>query len=65
MKEELIRMQQLKTAYVIPLALSTMGIIPNKLHETSKLLNPRPGVCIRMRTAVMLNPLAPEFSFKF
>jgi len=38
MKEELIRMQQLKTAYVIPLALPTMGIVPNKLYESLKLL---------------------------
>jgi len=26
-------------AYVIPLALSTMSIIPNKLHKSLKLLN--------------------------
>jgi len=38
MKEELIRLQQLKTAYVTPLALSTISIIPNKLHESLKLL---------------------------
>jgi len=38
MKKELIRIQQLKMAYVIPLALSTIGISPNKLHESVKLL---------------------------
>jgi len=42
---------------IIIIIISTIhgGIIPNKLHETLKVLNPRPGVCIRMRTAVMLN----------
>ena len=33
LKEELLRIWQMKTAYIIPLVLSTMGIIPNKLHE--------------------------------
>jgi len=37
--EELIRIGQLKTAYIIPLVLSTMDIGLDKLHESLKLLN--------------------------
>jgi len=36
----------LKTTYIVPLVLSTSGIISNKLHESLKLLNFRPGVCV-------------------
>jgi hypothetical protein len=35
--------------------LSTMGIIPNKLHKSLKLLNLRPGLYILMQKAVILN----------
>jgi hypothetical protein len=38
-KEELIRIRQLKTTYIIPLVLSTMDIGPKKLHESLKLPN--------------------------
>jgi len=41
----------LKTVYITPLLLSTMGIIPNKLHE-----NLCPGLYILMPEAVTLNP---------
>jgi hypothetical protein len=37
LQEEPIRMWQLKMACIMPLVLSTMGIIPNKLHESLKL----------------------------
>jgi hypothetical protein len=33
LKEELIRLWQLKRTCITPLVLSTMAIIPNKLHE--------------------------------
>ena len=36
LKEELARIWQLKTACIIPLVLSTVGIIPNKLHNSFK-----------------------------
>jgi hypothetical protein len=39
LREELIQICQLKTVFVIPLVLSTTIIIPNKLHESLKLLN--------------------------
>jgi predicted methyltransferase MtxX (methanogen marker protein 4) len=40
LKEELTRIWQLKRAYIIPLVLSTTGIIPKKkIHENLKLLN--------------------------
>jgi len=42
--------------YIVPLLLSTMGIISNKLHESLKLLNLRPGLYLPMPEAVILNP---------
>jgi len=45
----------MKAAYVIPLVLSTKGIIPNKLHECSKLLNLRPALYILGQKAVIFN----------
>jgi hypothetical protein len=53
--ERLVRIWQLKTAYIMPLVLSTTGIIPNKLHESLKLLNLRPVLHILMLKAVILN----------
>jgi hypothetical protein len=44
LKEELIRIRQLKTAYIIPLVLFKTGINRNKLHENLKLFNLRPGI---------------------
>jgi hypothetical protein len=38
LKEELIRIWQLKAVYIILLVLSTVGIIPNKLRESLKRL---------------------------
>jgi hypothetical protein len=55
LKEEVIRIWQLKIAYIIPLVLSTTGIIPYKLHESLKLLNLRPGLHILMQKAVIVN----------
>jgi hypothetical protein len=55
LKEELIRIWQLKTAYIIPQVQSTTGIIRNKLHESLKLLNLRPVLYILMHKAVTLN----------
>ena len=44
LKEGLISIWQLNTAFVIPFALSTTGIISNKLHDSLKLLNLRPAI---------------------
>jgi hypothetical protein len=53
--EALIRIWQLKMAYIIPLAQFTTGIIPNKLHESLKLLNLHPTLYILMQEAVISN----------
>jgi len=55
LKEEHIRIWQLKTAHIIPLVLSTMGIIPNKLHGSSKLINLRHALYIPKQKAVIPN----------
>jgi len=55
LKEELIRMWQLKTANMMSLVLSKMGMFPNKLYESIELLNLRPGIYIIMQKAVILN----------
>jgi hypothetical protein len=65
LKEELITIWQLNAACIIPLVLSITGIIPinaihngiipNKLHDSLKLLNLRPALYIPMHKAVILN----------
>jgi hypothetical protein len=42
-------------AYIIPLILYTMGIIPNKLQISLKLLNLCPALNILMQRTVILN----------
>jgi hypothetical protein len=54
-KDDLIRIWKLETAYIIPLVVSTMRIIPNKSHESLQLLNPRLALSNLMQTAVILN----------
>jgi hypothetical protein len=46
LKEELIRICQMKTAYIMLLVLSILGVIPNTLHESLKLLNLRSALYI-------------------
>jgi len=48
-------MWQLKTANMMSLVPSKMGMFPNKLYESIKLLNLRPGIYIIMQKAVTLN----------
>ena len=55
LKEQLIRIRQMKTAYILPLVLSTSGIAPDKLDESLKLLILRPSLYILTQTAVIIN----------
>jgi hypothetical protein len=55
LKEELIRIWRLKTAYITQLALSKTGIITNKLYESLRLLNLRPALYILMQKTSILN----------
>ena len=55
LREELIRYMTTNTAYIIPIILHTMGIIPNKLHRRWKLLNLCPAPNILMQRTVTLN----------
>ena len=41
-------------AYIIPLVLSTAGVIPNELHESSELFNLRSAVYILTQKTVIL-----------
>jgi hypothetical protein len=43
-----------ENSYIILLVLFTTGIIPNKLHESLKLLNLRPALYILMQKLVVL-----------
>jgi hypothetical protein len=52
LKEELVRIWQLKKACVIPLVLSTTGIIPNKLHDSLKVHNICPVLYTLMQKTV-------------
>ena len=49
LKEELIRMCQLKTTYIIPPVLSTASIALNKLHDSLKLITLRPALYVTMQ----------------
>jgi len=55
LREEFIKICQLKTVFVIPLVLSTTIIIPNKLNESLKLLNFAPALYIIMQKSVILS----------
>jgi hypothetical protein len=55
LKAQLITIWQLQAACVMPLVLSTDGIIRNKLHDRLKLLTLRPALYILMQKAVQLN----------
>jgi len=55
LKEEPVRIWKLKTVYIIPLVLSTAGIISHKLHHRLKLLNFRPALHILMQKTVVFN----------
>ena len=55
LKEGLISLWQPKMTCIIPLMLSTTGIIPNKLHRSWKLLNLCPALYILMQKVVILN----------
>jgi hypothetical protein len=53
LKDEFVRIWQLNC--IAPLALSTMGIIPNKLHDSLELLNFRPDQYILIEVTVILS----------
>ena len=55
LKEEVIRIWQLKMVYKVPLVLSIICYIPNKINENLKLLNLSPAVYILMQKAVILD----------
>jgi hypothetical protein len=55
LKEGLVRIWKLKTACIIPLVLSTTGIVPKKLHESLKLLDLHFAPYILIHKAVILN----------
>jgi hypothetical protein len=55
LREELTRIWQLNAVHIVPLVLSTTGIIPDKLHDSLKLLNLRSGLYILMQKAIILN----------
>ena len=63
LKEEFVRIWELKMAYVIPLVLSKTCIIPHLPHEILKLLHLHPALYITMQKAVIINkcPIVTQF----
>ena len=55
LKEDLMRIWQLKTTCIILLGPSKTRIISNKLHESLNLLNLHPALCIPMQKAAINN----------
>jgi len=45
--EELIRIRHLQTACTVPPVLFTAGIIPNRLHDSLKLISLLPAPCTK------------------
>jgi hypothetical protein len=52
-----IRIWQLKMAYIISLVISTTGVIPNKSHESLKVLLLHPSLYILMHQAVKIHTI--------
>jgi hypothetical protein len=55
LKEQLIGIWQMKTAYTLSLVLPTAGTVTNKLDESLKLLILRPSLYILTQSAVIIN----------
>lgn len=55
LKQEIIRIWNLHKAYIVPLVLSTTGVIPIHLHHSLKILELPPLTYVTMQKAAILN----------
>jgi hypothetical protein len=55
LKEEITRMWKLKSVAIVPIVLSTTGIIPKQLHQSLKTLSLAPYIYEILQKAVILN----------
>lgn len=55
LKEEILRIWNLEKVYIVPLVLSSTGVIPKQLHHSLSLLNLPPKSYITMQKAAILN----------
>ncbi|XP_064074799.1 uncharacterized protein LOC135194103 [Vanessa tameamea] len=55
LKEEILRIWNLDKVYIVPLVLSSTGVIPNHLHHSIKLLQLPENAYITMQKAAILN----------
>lgn len=55
LKDEVMRLWQAERAHIVPIVLSTTGIIPVSLHHSLRVLNIKPNLYIEMQKAVILN----------
>ncbi|CAG4948141.1 unnamed protein product [Colias eurytheme] len=55
LKEEILRIWNLRTVYIIPIVLSCTGVIPTNLHHSLKLLDLPKNTYITMQKAAILN----------
>ncbi|XP_064076354.1 uncharacterized protein LOC135194637 [Vanessa tameamea] len=55
LKEEIIRIWNLNKVFIVPIVLSTTGVIPKHLHQSLKILDLPPLTYITMQKAAILN----------
>ncbi|CAB3232935.1 unnamed protein product [Arctia plantaginis] len=55
LKEEIIRIWRQEKVYIVPIVLSTTGVIPKHLHHSLKLINLNESVYFNLQKAAILN----------
>ncbi|CAH2106131.1 unnamed protein product [Euphydryas editha] len=55
LKDEITRLWKLQKVTIVPIVLSTTGVIPKQLHQSIKTLNLPPNIYILIQKAVILN----------
>jgi hypothetical protein len=55
LKDEITRMWKLSNVTIVPLVISTTGVVPNQIHNAIEMLFLPPTSCILMQKAVILN----------
>lgn len=55
LKEEIVRIWKQKKAYIVPIIISTTGVVPNHIHNSLKLLDLKDNIFISLQKAAILN----------
>lgn len=55
LKDEIMRMWKIKTVTIVPIVISTTGVVPKNLHQSIKLLGLPPFTYVQLQKAAILN----------